>query len=129
MAESEISLTLRLETATKQDGDQWIAWCVPLDVMSQGDTQEQAVASLKVAVELWFESCIQRGGPSLLDEALREAGFVRFPPNVSIPLKNTVTVSQRRLQPAAHEFTSGFIEVSVPAYFAAHQLETQCATR
>ena len=40
--------------------------------MSQERTKGKALESLRVAVELWFESCLARG---VLDKALEECGF------------------------------------------------------
>jgi predicted RNase H-like HicB family nuclease len=50
----------------------WSAVCPQLGVASQGANSEEAKRSLEEAVELWFESCIERG---VLDQALREANF------------------------------------------------------
>ena len=52
-----------------RDGRQWLAWCPDIDVMTQASSRKQALESLREAVELWFESCIERG---VLDAALRE---------------------------------------------------------
>ena len=40
--------------------------------MTQAGTMKKAQESLREAVELWFESCIERNA---LDEALKELGF------------------------------------------------------
>jgi len=122
MKESTITLDIRLEIGIRRDGDEYVAWCIALDVFSQGKSKDKAVASLKEAVELWFESCLQRG---VLDQALREAGFVQGPPPVDVV---TNTVHLRREQQSNFEVSGGFardyIEVSVPAYIAAHNVET-----
>ena len=72
MSGSVVALSIKLEAATRQEGNVWLAWCLPLDVMSQAETKQRALASLKQAVELWFESCIAR---NVLEQALLEAGF------------------------------------------------------
>ena len=72
MARSVVGLTVKLEATVKKEGSAWLAWCRPLDVMTQASTKASALRSLKEAVQLWFESCIERG---VLDKALREAGF------------------------------------------------------
>ena len=41
--------------------------------MTQARTKKEALEALREAVELWFESCIERG---VLDTALNEVGFV-----------------------------------------------------
>jgi len=55
---------VRRETARR-----WIAACPMVGVVSQGRTASDARRCLQEAVELWFESCIERG---VLDQALRE---------------------------------------------------------
>lgn len=41
-------------------------------VVSQGKNADDARRCLQEAIELWFESCVERG---VLDQALREANF------------------------------------------------------
>ena len=126
MERSEITLIVRLEIATKRDGGQWIAWCLPLDVFSQGDSKPKAVASLREAIQLWFESSIQRG---VLDDALREAGFVVGNPGEKPPHgASIVHLHSREVRSSPTDFTPSFIDVKVPAYIAAHQLETTRVT-
>jgi len=120
MDESIINLTVRLEIATKRDGDKWIAWCPPLDVYSQGGSRRDAIASLKEAVELWFESCIQRG---VLEKALREVGFKRVKPGEKPSAGASLVHVQARHAKARADFASDYIDVSVPAYVAAHLFE------
>ena len=67
-----VDLKIKLETHTRQDGDVWVANYPSLDVFGQGASPDKAFASLRTAIELWFESCIERG---VLEEALGEAGF------------------------------------------------------
>jgi predicted RNase H-like HicB family nuclease len=50
----------------------WVAICPTLGVASQGKDKDSAMRSLHEAVELWFESCIERG---VLDQAMREANW------------------------------------------------------
>jgi predicted RNase H-like HicB family nuclease len=72
MEASVVTLSVKLEATTKREGDRWVAHCVPLDVYSQADTKAKSLASLTEAVELWFESCLDR---DVLSEALAEVGF------------------------------------------------------
>jgi predicted RNase H-like HicB family nuclease len=65
------------QAVLRLDGRQWLAWCPSLDVMTQAETKKKALTSLQEAVELWFESCIER---DVLDEALTEAGFLQPKP-------------------------------------------------
>jgi len=115
MKESKVTLAIHLEIGVRRDGDEYVAWCIPLDVSSQGRSKAEAVTSLKEAVELWFESCLQRG---VLDKALREVGFTQG---------RSPAAPTNGVRPDAHsaEFTPDYIEVSVPAYIAARHLETR----
>ena len=72
MTES-ISLGVHLKAFVRRDtARRWIATCPMVGVASQGKTSEDARRCLQEAIELWFESCIERG---VLDQALREANF------------------------------------------------------
>ena len=129
MGASVVTLKLKLEAATKQEDNHWVAWCVPLDVYSQGDTREAALSSLREAVNLWFESCIQR---DVLPQALEEAGFRKSRSGEPIP--KDVSIVEMQLTPAAAEhnedaYAPEVIEVDIPAYTAAQQLSGLCAAR
>ena len=39
-----------------EDGDWYVAQCAEVDVASQGRTEEEAVANLREALELYFET-------------------------------------------------------------------------
>lgn len=41
--------------ATWQEGDWFVAQCIEVDVASQGETEEEALANLREALELYFE--------------------------------------------------------------------------
>ena len=116
--DSVIALKVRLEAGLKQDGNQWIACCAPLDIFTQGDSREGAKEALAEAVEAWFESSIKRG---VLVEALRECGFVQAGAEepVSAHIKHVIEASDQAI---CAGFMPDFIELSVPAYIAAHQL-------
>ena len=64
--------SVKLNVWFRRDGRQWLVRCPALDVITQAETQRQALESLREAVELWFESCIER---RVLGEALGELGF------------------------------------------------------
>lgn len=107
---------MRLEAAFRQDGESWIAWCPPLDVLTQAESKPAALAALKEAVELWFESCIERG---VLEEALSEVGFKPVKPGEHIP-EDASSVEFSKRSPVSDAFTlSESFEVTIPAYIAA----------
>lgn len=49
-----------------------VAGCPPLDVFSQGDTEEAAKENIIEALQLFFETCIEMG---TLESVLKECGF------------------------------------------------------
>ena|ERR1041384_4405572 len=72
MTES-ISLEVSLQGYVRRDSARrWVATCPLIGVASQAATASEARRCLQEAVELWFESCIERG---VLEQALREANF------------------------------------------------------
>lgn len=73
---------VRLRAWFRRDGQQWIVWCPALDVMTQSRTRKQVLESLREAVELRCESCIER---EVLDGALKELGFAKAAHGESMP--------------------------------------------
>lgn len=60
--------------ATVKKRRKWfLAICRPLDIASQGPTQEKALSNLRDAVRGFLADCFERG---TFEEVLREAGFV-----------------------------------------------------
>jgi predicted RNase H-like HicB family nuclease len=45
----------RLNASIVQEGDWFVAQCIEVDVASQGQTEEEALANLREALELYFE--------------------------------------------------------------------------
>lgn len=64
---------LGLKTWHRRDDGACIAWYPGINVLSQADTENGAMDALREAVELWFESCVERG---VLAEALQEVGIM-----------------------------------------------------
>ena len=121
MRSSVVNLSVRLEAAFRQEGKSWLAWCLPLDVMTQAETKEAAFESLKEAVELWFESCVERG---VLDEALCEVGFHPIKPGEPVPEDASIVEVNKPSRAIKNNFTAyEDFEVIIPAYIAAKQLE------
>lgn len=138
-AQTTYEIRVRLHTLHRRDGRQWLIWCPAIDVMTQARTKKLARESLRDAVELWFESCIERG---VLNEALKELGFVETPLsekeaivniNQMAPEDNAnkiiirkkiqkVTLPQKASFRVAHGKWSDFIDGTIPAYVAAQQL-------
>lgn len=55
-----------------REGDVYMGLCPDLDVSSFGETMDEARASLREALEIFFEECENMG---TLTEVLEEAGF------------------------------------------------------
>ena len=55
MAKTKKTETRRLTAAVTPDDGMYVAQCIEVDVASQGDTVEEALANLKEALELFFE--------------------------------------------------------------------------
>lgn len=127
MKGSTVTLSIKLEVVTRQEGNAWLAWCIPLDVMAQAATKQAAIESLKEAVQLWFESCIAR---NVLDEALLEAGFRKTKAGEQPPKSANMVKVHKPLPAHAFSARHEHIEVSIPAYIAAQcNLERACAPR
>ena len=54
-----------LNAVIYSDGDQWIAHCLELDLVTQGNTAEHAVEMIAEAIELVAESNVWHGQPPL----------------------------------------------------------------
>jgi len=68
-----ITLDVELRAFVRRDTEErWIAVCPSIGVASQGDSSADAKRCLDEAVQLWFESCIERG---TLERALQESNF------------------------------------------------------
>lgn len=67
-----VHFSIRFPTAfAKEEGGRVVALCLPLDVMSQGATEQEARSNLAEAVQLFIESCFERG---TLEQVLKECG-------------------------------------------------------
>lgn len=108
-----ISLDVNLQAYVRRETDRrWIATCPLIDVVTQGRTLVDAKACLQEAVELWFESCIERG---VLDQALREANFH---PSASKALESG---ERRSPRPGRHANVLGepfAVQLTIPGYEA-----------
>jgi predicted RNase H-like HicB family nuclease len=115
MTES-ITLDVHLQAYVRRDTPRrWVATCPVVGVVSQGKSADDARRCLQEAVELWFESCVERG---VLDQALREANFrpsLTDRPNVAD------TKPHRRKQPDRNRILGEPFEIhlNIAAYEAA----------
>jgi predicted RNase H-like HicB family nuclease len=114
MTES-ISLGVHLQAFVRRDTPRrWIATCPMVGVASQGRTADDARQCLQEAIELWFESCVERG---TLDQALREANFR---PLQNRPSDETSNAGRRRKHRSNSVLGDAFeVHLTIPAYEAA----------
>ena len=68
----EIQAQFQLFGVLKKEGGWYIAHCPPLDITTQGRTEEEAKKNLVEASELFVTSCFERG---TFEQALRELGW------------------------------------------------------
>jgi predicted RNase H-like HicB family nuclease len=63
MKAAPVTMTINFELAyeVRRKGGWFIAACPPVDVLTQGETEAEAVANLKAALELFFLSGYERG--------------------------------------------------------------------
>ena len=53
---------LSLTVVISREDDRYVAQCLEVDVSSFGDTQDEAIAMITEALELWFEETPIRAG-------------------------------------------------------------------
>lgn len=75
----KLTVEVQVPGTIHHDGQQFIAACPSLDVVTQGATVDEAKLNLEDAVFFFVESCVERG---TLFQVLQEAGFA-YDPNAS----------------------------------------------
>ena len=114
--QNEVKVSVNLQVALRLDGDAWVGYCPSLDMASQGDTEEEALNAVKEAVELWFESCLERG---VLAQALEESGFKRVIHSAVLPSGlEAAGVPELAQSHSTAEANNKQISIELPAYIA-----------
>jgi len=72
MNQRTIQFHVKIPFAIHVEDDVFVSSCPPLDVVSQGETKEEALKNLAEATRLFIETCYQMG---TLDQVLGELGF------------------------------------------------------
>src|SRR5438874_8267502 len=119
-----VSLDIQLRAFVRRETKtRWVAICPRIDVASQGRSSDEAKRSLREAVELWFESCVERG---VLDQAMREASFRTLATGEIIP-PNSERVLVNRKETGNDDVLGDLfsIRIEIPAYQAAAMLESR----
>ena len=116
-----VTLGVKLKGFVRQETKRrWVAICPSIGVASQGDSVADAKRSLREAVELWFESCVERG---VLDRALRESNFLPLTPDEDLDESREHVVVSRDAESDVRG-DMFHIDVAIPAYQAAALLAT-----
>jgi len=68
-----ITFEVALPFKIKKEAKYFISHCPPLDVWSQGKTENKAISNLIEAVRLFLVDCFERG---TLEKVLKDCGFV-----------------------------------------------------
>lgn len=101
--QNEIKISVNLQVDLRLDVDTWVGVCPSLDLASQGESEQLALKAITEAVEVWFESCLERG---VLAQALEESGFQRVMHKEALPDGvNVVEISLAQGLPAPYCFT------------------------
>jgi len=64
-----VSITAYLSGKLFKEGRKWVSYCPSLDLATCGATKAEAMENTKEAIQLFFESCLERG---TLKDALKE---------------------------------------------------------
>lgn len=108
-----IEINVRVSIFLKKQGKVWTATAPRFGVASQGRNQENAKACVKEALELWVESCVERG---TLDEALREIGFRPAAWGSTSEATDRVQVRIERATRKSAIGVESEVEITIPAY-------------
>ena len=69
---TQAGMSFRLPYSMKEEGGWIIASCDVLDVHSQGKTEEEVLADLREATQLFLETCLEM---DTLDQVIKSCGF------------------------------------------------------
>jgi predicted RNase H-like HicB family nuclease len=116
MVADTVAISIHLLCTLKKEAENlWVTGCPLLDLYSQGSSENDAKRSLREAILLWVENCVERG---TLDQALRECGFQSVRPE-AVPEGD----QHSAIHPVSEQETlppdTFPIHLSIPAYQAA----------
>lgn len=95
----EVVFSIEVPALIKKEHKYFISYCPPLDIYSQGRTENSAKNNLIEAIQLFLISCFERG---TLDEVLTDCGF------------KPLTVPSHKMHPRV---SKGFSSLSIPLPF------------
>jgi len=85
-----LSFEAHLPAKFQKKGTTYIGNCHILDVVTQGETLDQAKKNLAEAIELFLITCYEMG---TLDDVLKDCGFTSQKPNKNMQIRNTDEIS------------------------------------
>ena len=85
MACYRVEIKMKVPILVERDEPGYVSYCPPLDVFSQGKTKKEAKENLIEAMQLFIESCFERG---TLDSVLKDCGLARD--GEKIPIRKDV---------------------------------------
>ena len=91
IGDTRVRFRVQTQVSVFEEDGQFVAYCEPLDLASQGDTPEQARFRLGEAIRLFIDSCFERG---TLEQVLSERQFTLQ--LTSSPANEPVRRSRRR---------------------------------
>lgn len=86
---SSIQFHVTVPVSVEREEDVFVSCCAPLDVYSQGDTEQEALDNLIEALQLFLETSMEMG---TLPQILAECGFKPTKNRQKLQTKDTIDV-------------------------------------
>lgn len=80
MNETIIRLEVQIKIKKDDQIKAWVVECHPFDVFSQGYTKEEAETNIKEAMDLFIESCFERGTIAKVIKKCRAVAYISSRP-------------------------------------------------
>ena len=112
-----VHFSLQVVVNIRKENDVYYIGSDAFDIHSQGYTEDEAKENIIEAIQLFIESCYERG---VLSEALKELGFEPDREHASIGLQQAFSVLQ-----VPEDSGSLMIDVPLPLLVADHVRQTQ----
>ncbi len=116
-ARNSVHFSLQVIVNIRKENDVYYIGSDAFDVHSQGYTEDEAKENIIEAIQLFIESCYERG---VLSEALKELGFEPDREHASLGLQQASSLLQ-----VPDASGSLMIDVPLPLLVAAHVRQTQ----
>ena len=116
-ARNKVHFSLQVVVSIRKENDVYYIGSDAFDIHSQGYTEDEAKVNIIEAIQLFIESCYERG---VLSEALKELGFEPDREHGRIGLQQASTVLQ-----VPEDSGSMMVDVPLPLLVADHVRQTQ----